>query len=154
MNERMIQNGQANFKEVSSMNEKNDEYNISTDKSLLQKETIQSFLSRSYWANTRSREMLERSIENSLCFGMYEGKRQVGFARVVTDYATMYWLCDVFIDEEYRGKGLGKKLVSYVTEFEPIRNLTATLATKDAHILYEQYGYTKEPDRFMRRIPK
>jgi GNAT superfamily N-acetyltransferase len=135
------------------MNE-NDEYTISTDKSLLQKETIQGFLSRSYWANTRSREMLERSIENSLCFGMYVGTRQVGFARVVTDFATMYWLCDVFIDEEYRGEGLGKKLVSYVTEFEAIRNLSATLATKDAHKLYEQYGYTKEPDRFMRRIPK
>jgi GNAT superfamily N-acetyltransferase len=131
----------------------NEEYTINTDKSLLQKETIQGFLSRSYWANTRSREMLERSIENSLCFGMYVGTRQVGFARVVTDYATMYWLCDVFIDEEYRGKGLGKKLVSYVSEFEPIRNLTATLATKDAHELYEQYGYTKELDRFMRRIP-
>jgi GNAT superfamily N-acetyltransferase len=135
------------------MNE-NDEYTISTDKSLLQKETIQGFLFRSYWANTRSREMLERSIENSLCFGMYVGTRQVGFARVVTDFATMYWLCDVFIDEEYRGEGLGKKLVSYVTEFEAIRNLSATLATKDAHKLYEQYGYTKEPDRFMRRIPK
>jgi GNAT superfamily N-acetyltransferase len=131
----------------------NEEYTINTDKSLLQKETIQGFLSSSYWANTRSREMIERSIENSLCFGMYEGARQVGFARVVTDYATMYWLCDVFIDEEYRGKGLGKKLVSYVSEFEPIRNLTATLATKDAHELYEQYGYTKELDRFMRRIP-
>jgi GNAT superfamily N-acetyltransferase len=117
-------------------------------------EIIQGFLSRSYWANTRTIEKIEQSIENSLCFGVYEGNRQVGFARVVTDYATMYWLCDVFIDEEYRGKGLGKKLVSHITEFEPIKNLTATLATKDAHELYEQYGYTKEPDRFMRRIPK
>jgi GNAT superfamily N-acetyltransferase len=79
------------------------------------------------------------------------GTRQVGFARVVTDYATMYYLCDVFIDEEYRGKGLGKKLVSYITQFEAIRNLNAILGTKDAHELYEQYGFTKDPDRFMRR---
>ncbi|SEB54317.1 GNAT family N-acetyltransferase [Paenibacillus sp. GP183] len=135
------------------MNE-NGEYTISTDKSLLQKETIQGFLSKSYWANTRSREMMERSIENSLCFGMYDGTRQVGFARVVTDYATTYWLCDVFIDEAYRGKGLGKKLVSYLVEFDPLRNLNAILATKDAHGLYEQYGFTKEPDRFMRRLPQ
>jgi GNAT superfamily N-acetyltransferase len=135
------------------MNE-NGEYTISTDKSLLQKETIHDFLSKSYWANTRSREMLERSIENSLCFGMYEGTRQVGFARVVTDYATTYWLCDVFIDEAYRGKGLGKKLLSYLVEFEPLRNLNAILATRDAHGLYEQYGFTKEPDRFMRRVPQ
>jgi GNAT superfamily N-acetyltransferase len=132
----------------------NEEFTINTDKNLLQMEIIQGFLSRSYWANTRTKEKIEQSIENSLCFGVYEGNRQVGFARVVTDYATMYWLCDVFIDEEYRGKGLGKKLVSHITEFEPIKNLTATLATKDAHELYEQYGYTKEPDRFMRRIPK
>jgi GNAT superfamily N-acetyltransferase len=127
---------------------------ISTDKSLLQIETIQGFLNNSYWANSRSRKIIERSIENSLCFGMYEGTRQVGFARVITDYATMYYLCDVFIDEEYRGEGLGKKLVAYITELEPLRNLNAILGTKDAHKLYEQYGFTTVPDRFMRRGPQ
>jgi GNAT superfamily N-acetyltransferase len=130
-----------------------DDYIISTDKNLLHFETIQRFLNRSYWAHERTRDQIERSIENSLCFGIYQGSRQVGFARVITDLTTMYYLCDVFIDEDLRGKGLGKKLVAYITQFDSLKNLIGMLGTKDAHELYEQYGFTKDGDRFMRKVP-
>lgn len=77
------------------------DYVINTDKTRLNHETIVKFLSRSYWANTRPIECIIKSIENSLCFGVYDEERQIGFARIVTDRATMYWLCDVFIDEQF-----------------------------------------------------
>jgi GNAT superfamily N-acetyltransferase len=130
-----------------------DDYIISTDKNLLHFETIQGFLSRSYWAHDRTMEQTEKTIENSLCFGIYQGSRQIAFARVISDLTTMYYLCDVFIDEEFRGKGLGKKMVAYITQFDSLRNLTGMLRTKDAHDLYEQYGFTKDGDRFMRKVP-
>ncbi len=93
-----------------------DGYTISTDKARLDISAIHEYLSeRSYWAEGRPREVVERAIENSLCFGVYEGERQAGFARVVTDYATFAWLCDVFILEDYRGRGLGKWLVETIS---------------------------------------
>lgn len=87
---------------------KYDEYLISTDRSRLQFETIHKFLAASYWANKRSVKTINKSIETSLCFGVYHDDRQIGFARVITDWATTYWLCDVFIDEEYRGRGIAR----------------------------------------------
>lgn len=128
-----------------------DEFMISDDKALLDLDTIAGFLARSYWADKRPREFIESSIANSLCFGIYRGERQVGFARVVTDYATMYYLCDVFIDEEFRGRNLGKKLIETITGLEPFRNITGMLATNDAHTLYEQYGFERDAERYMRR---
>jgi GNAT superfamily N-acetyltransferase len=126
---------------------------ISDDKSMLHIDTIKQFLSRSYWANKRPEERTETSIKNSICYGAYDDGKQVGFARVITDDATMYYLCDVFIDEDYRGMGIGKELVSTITNSERFRNLLGLLGTLDAHELYEQYGFLKEPDRFMRRTP-
>lgn len=118
------------------------EFLISTDKSLLSLETICDFLiNRSYWAKNRTHEQIGKSVENSLCFGVYEGKRQVGFARVVTDYSVMYWLCDVFVDEEYRGKGIGKLLVECVVDHPELKDLNGILATRDAQGLYEKYGF-------------
>ena len=82
------------------------EFTISTERARLQLDAIVAFLSRAYWAQGRKRAAIERSIEHSLCFGLYAGERQIGFARVVTDCATFAYLCDVFIDESYRGQGL------------------------------------------------
>jgi GNAT superfamily N-acetyltransferase len=126
-------------------------YRISDDKSLLNIETIGAFLSRSYWANKRSIETIEKSIQNSVCYGIYQEDLQVGFARVITDWATFYYLADVFIDEEHRGEGLGKKLVGLIVgQYEGIMGLLGTL---DAHGLYEQFGFRRNADRFMNKRP-
>ncbi|WP_025028017.1 GNAT family N-acetyltransferase [Caldalkalibacillus mannanilyticus] len=133
------------------MEEKIEGFMISTDKSLLDIEAITEFLGKSYWANQRTQETIIKSIENSLCYGVYENGKQVGFARVVTDGVTMYWLCDVYIDERYRGVGIGKKLISTIIHSEELKNLNGILGTLDAHGLYEQYGFIQVQDRFMRR---
>jgi GNAT superfamily N-acetyltransferase len=128
------------------------EYVISSDKSLLSIDRICYLLSQSYWANTRTKEKIEQSIENSICYGIYQNSIQVGFARVVTDFATMYWLCDVIIDKEHRGKGLGKKLISLIANSGELKGLRGILRTKDAHGLYEQHGYIKDGEHFMVRV--
>ncbi len=107
------------------------------------------FLARSYWAGARLKEIIRKSIETSLCYGVYTDGKQVGFARVVTDYATMYWLCDVFMETGHRGVGVGKKLIETIVNAEELRGLTGILGTRDAHGLYQQYGFIKDGDRFM-----
>lgn len=120
-----------------------DRFLISTDPALLDLEAICSFLSRTYWAQNRPREIIERSLPNSLCFGVYDGKKQVGFARLVTDNVTFAWLCDVFIEEEYRGQGLGKWLMSAIVSHPDLINIRRILlVTRDAHGLYRHYGFT------------
>lgn len=129
-------------------------YSISTDKSLLDIAVIHSYLSeRSYWAQGRTIEKVKRSVEHSLCFGMYtrEGK-QIGFARVVTDFALFGYVMDVFILEEYRGKGLGKQLIEAIITHPDLQELRKLmLATRDAHTLYNQFGFKplKEPENMM-----
>lgn len=129
------------------------EYRISNDKSLLSLQEIQGLLARSYWASQRPGEVIAKSIENSICFGIYNGASQVGFARVVTDYATMFWIADVFIDEGHRGKGLGKQLIRSITEMETLKGLQGILFTSDAHGLYEQFGFIRVPDKAMVKRP-
>lgn len=129
------------------------QYRISTDKTLLSLETVQGFLSRSYWARERPLETIKKSIQNSICFGVYESEDQVGFARVVTDYATVFWIADVFIDERHRGRGLGKELVRNILEYEVLQGLPAVLMTNDAHGLYQQFGFITVPDKAMVRRP-
>ena len=126
-------------------------YLISNNKNLLSQERIHEFLMRSYWASQRDKETIARSIKNSECFGIYFNNDQVGFARIVTDYSVMYWLCDVFIDERHRKQGLGKKLIEMIVNHEELKNLTGILGTMDAHPLYEKYGFVKDAKRFMRR---
>lgn len=126
---------------------------ISNDKSLLHKETIYEFLTRSYWASKRSKAVIDKSIENSVCYGVYDEGRQIGFARIITDEATLYWICDVFIDEEYRGLGIGKRLIETITNAEDYKNLFGFLGTRDAHGLYHQYGFEKDPENYMGRVP-
>ena len=126
---------------------------ISTDKQRLDIDSIHRFLSESaYWAIGRPREVVQRAFDNSLCFGAYHDGRLVGFARVVTDYATFGWLADVFVVEAYRGQGVGKALVQAVHEHPDLRPLRLLLATRDAHGLYAQYGFEPvAPDRYMQR---
>lgn len=129
-----------------------DGYTISTDPSRLDVGTIVDMLMRAYWAQGRTPERIEKSIANSLVFGIYEGNRQVGLARVVSDYATFAWLCDVFIHEDHRGKGLGKWLMETVHAHPDLHGLRRwILATKDAHGLYQQFGWTPltNPERWM-----
>jgi len=126
---------------------------ISDDKARLDRPLIHAFLNgRSYWAKAVPMEIVERSIEHSLCFGMYQADRQIGFARAVTDFTTFAWLADVFILEEARGSGYGKKLVAAIMAHPGLQGLRRfMLGTRDAHKLYEQYGFTplKYPERFM-----
>lgn len=132
-----------------------DGFTISTDKSRLDMDVIHGFLAgRSYWAQHRSRCAVERSIEHSLCFGVYDGEQQVGFARVVTDYATFAWLADVFILESHRDRGLGKWLVACIVAHSGLQDMLFMLATRDAHELYRRYGDfldLQEPGRWMVR---
>lgn len=131
------------------------EFLISSDRQKLQQELIHDFLSnRSYWARHLSTEVLTRSIENSLNFGLYKGESQVGYARVVTDYATFAWLADVFIVEEHRGQGLSKWLLDVVTSHPQLQGFRRwVLATRDAHELYRRFGFRelKNPARWMEK---
>jgi GNAT superfamily N-acetyltransferase len=129
-----------------------DEFLISDNKTLIQPQRVFEMLQKSYWAGERSLETIKKSIEHSLCFGVYQAGEQVGFARCVTDYATIYWLADVIIDERFRGQGLGKALVAAVHAHESIKHLSGILATRDAHALYERHGFVVvDEKKYMRR---
>jgi GNAT superfamily N-acetyltransferase len=120
-----------------------DEYTISCERARLALDLIYDFLSgESYWARGRSRERVERSVENSLVFGLYKGGAQVGFARVVTDYATLAWLADVFVLESERGQGLRMWLVETITSHPQLQGMRRwLLATRDAQELYRRFGF-------------
>jgi GNAT superfamily N-acetyltransferase len=132
------------------------EYSISTDQDRLDVELIHDFLSnKSYWARGRSFESTKRAIKNSLSFGLYKGTEQIGFARVLTDYAALAWLADVFILEEFRGQGLAKWLMEVIASHSRLQGLRRwLLATKDAHELYRRFGFTElnEPSRWMEKF--
>ena len=134
-----------------------DGFLYSTDKSKLQPEVIHTFLAqRSYWAQNVPLEIVKQAIEGSVCFAIYDGKNQIGFARIITDDATFAYLADVFVLEEYRGRGLSKQLMQYIMEYPAVSKIRRfMLATKDAHGLYAQFGFKpmKEPDRFMEIKP-
>jgi GNAT superfamily N-acetyltransferase len=130
-------------------------YIISDDQNLLNIEFIHDYLSgKSYWAANIPFEIVKRSVAGSLCFGVYDREKQIGFARVVTDQAAFAYLGDVFIDEMYHGKGLSKWLMETMINHPLLQGLRRwMLSTKDAHGLYEKYGFTsiEEPSRFMHR---
>jgi GNAT superfamily N-acetyltransferase len=128
---------------------------ISTDQNKLQLEEIYAYLSRSYWAENRSREKVALSLRHSLCFGVYKDGREIGLARVISDYATFAYLCDVYILEEFRHRGLGKWLLSIVMSHSDLKGLRLwSLLTRDAHGLYRQFGFTelKLPERWMQLL--
>ncbi|HVK11922.1 MAG TPA: GNAT family N-acetyltransferase [Gemmataceae bacterium] len=117
-------------------------YTISTDPGRLDFPAVHRFLSTSYWAPGLPMEVLTRAVAGSLCFGLYHGGEQVGFARVVTDRATFAYLCDAFVLEEHRGRGLSKWLMEVITAHPDLQGLRRfMLVTRDAHGLYEQFGF-------------
>ena len=131
-----------------------DGYLISTDASMLDLEVVHGYLSRSYWAAGVPEDVVRRSIENSLCFGVYRGEEQAGFARVVTDRATFAYLADVFVLDEHRGQGIGKWLLEVILSHPDLQGLRRwMLATRDAHDLYRRYAFTElaRPGIFMER---
>jgi predicted GNAT family N-acyltransferase len=136
------------------MVDKKEEYYVSTDKSKLQVDVIHKFLSASYWAKDIPVEKLQRAIDNAICFAVYKGDKQVGFARVVTDFAVIAYVGDVFILEEERGNGLSKLLMKNIVEHPQLQDLRRIiLATRDAHGLYAQFGFKPLvfPERWMEK---
>lgn len=133
----------------------NGEFIISTDRERLQIDVIHKFLSEeSYWAKERTKEQTVTAIKNSLPFGVYKGENLVGFARVVTDYATFAYLGDVFILEEYRGKGLSRRLMKTIVNHPDLQGFRRwVLATRDAHALYEKFEFfaLRHPERWMEK---
>lgn len=132
-----------------------DEFLISTDQERLDPDSIQRFLeNESYWARTRTPEQTRTAIENSICFGVYHDDKQIGFARVVSDQATFAYLGDVYIISEYRGHGLSKWLMETIVSHPNLQGLRRwVLATRDAHSLYEKFGFHElvHPERWMER---
>ena len=131
-----------------------DTFTVTCDPAKLDRAVIAEFLASSYWAKGIPRAIVDKSLESSLCFALLDGDRQVGFARVISDRATIAYLGDVFVLPEYRGKGLGKWLMECVMSHPDLQGLRRwVLATLDAHGLYEQFGFTplKNPGRFMER---
>jgi N-acetylglutamate synthase-like GNAT family acetyltransferase len=129
-----------------------DQFSISTDPARLDMDAIVAMLEHAYWATGRPREKTERAFRNSLVFGVYDGDRQIGMARVVTDFAIFAYLCDVFIQEDYRARGLGKWLVQTIMNHPDLTDLRRwLLVTSDAHGLYRQYGFTtiEDPEHWM-----
>ena len=129
-----------------------DSWEVSSDQARLDRALIHGFLSGSYWAAGIPRETVDRALDHSCCFGVYEAGRQIAFARVITDHATFAYLADVFVVENHRGRGVGKHLVAAIMRDPGLQNLRRwMLATLDAHGLYEQFGFgaLSHPGRFM-----
>jgi len=128
------------------------ELSISTDPSRLDLDVIHGFLAGSYWAAGIPRELVARAIRHSTCFGAFDGGEQVGFARVISDHATFAYVCDVFVVESHRGRGVGKRLMAAIKSHPDLQDLRRwVLFTRDAHDLYRQYGFTEgsQPERLM-----
>lgn len=131
------------------------QFTISTDPSRLDVGAIADMLSRSYWANTRTREQLERALSHSLIFGLYDNSRQIGLARIISDYAIFAYLCDLIVHEDFRGHGLGKWLLESIHSHPDLQGLRRwALVTRDAHGLYNQFGWTplNAPERWMEKF--
>ena len=128
---------------------------ISTDKEKLQIDVIHQFLTETYWAKGRTLDEVKKTIEHCLCFGMYLDGKQIGFARLATDYTVFAYLMDVFVLPEYRGKGYSKQLMKAINEEPQLQSCKVwMLKTSDAHKLYKQFGYTelKYPEKVMERL--
>jgi GNAT superfamily N-acetyltransferase len=117
-------------------------YRISTDTNEMDVDAVHAYLTRSYWSEGIPRDVVERSLRGSLCFGIFHGAAQIGFARVITDRATFAHLADVYVLEDHRGRGLGKQLVATILAHPDLQGLRRfQLMTRDAHELYRQFGF-------------
>ena len=129
---------------------------ISDDKNKLQSDRIMYLLAQTYWAQNRTEEQVKISIENSVCFGVYDEKtdEQIGFARVITDYSTTYYICDVIVDKDHRENGIGKALIKTITTDDRFSKIFGMLITGDAHGLYSRYGFEVDSEHYMKRTVK
>ena len=128
---------------------------VSTDPTRLEVNAVHAFLAQAYWCEAIPREIVERALRNSLCFGLYEDTAQIGLARVVTDCATFAYLCDVYVLESHRGRGLGKWLIECVMAHPQLQGLRRfNLVTRDAHQLYAPFGFKPlaAPERHMEKV--
>ena len=118
-------------------------YRIIDGAETMRMEELMALLGKTYWANTRSREQVELSMKNSQCYGVFldDEDKQVGFTRVISDFATTYYLCDVIIDPAYQHNGFGTALIAYIESLSIYQGLRGVLITRDAHALYEKFGY-------------
>jgi GNAT superfamily N-acetyltransferase len=127
-------------------------YSVTADRGRIDVDAVHAFLTRSFWARGISRALVAKSIEHSLCFGVFDQRAQVAFARVVTDYSTYAYLCDVYVLEDYRDKGLGKWMMEFVMAHPDLQGLRRfQLVTRDAHGLYTPFGF-KAPDHPERQM--
>lgn len=126
-------------------------YYISKDSTKISVSQLAELLHKTYWAENRPVEAMEQSIRHSLCYGAYdpEDGKLIGFARVITDYATTYYLCDVVVEEAHRGKGIGKALLTEIVTDPRLCGLKALLLTRDAHGFYQRFGFREEPGKLM-----
>ena len=127
---------------------------VSSDKSLLDFDVIYNFLTNSYWGKNFTVESIKKSIDNSFCFGAFIENKQIGFARIITDFTRLAYLADVFILPEYQGKGYGKYMLAQIFENPELKNINKwALNTADAHGLYKQFGFDKmaEPEKYMEK---
>jgi GNAT superfamily N-acetyltransferase len=139
--------------QVISYNKEN--FNITTDYYKIDIDRVCSLLSKSYWASSRTKDVIVKSLENSLCFSLFHDEIQIGLIRVITDYATFAYLCDVIIDEEYRNKGLGKWYLECVFSHPDLKKLRRwCLITRDAQEFYKKFGFNNlsNPERYMEII--
>ena len=130
-------------------------FTISTDRRKLDLKVIHNFLTCAYWSKGIKIERVKKAVRGSLCFGVYYKKKQIGFARVITDYVSFGYLADVFIVESYRKRGLSKWLLKCIINNAGLKNIKAwMLATRDAHGLYSQFGFKplEEPQKYMRKV--
>ena len=125
------------------------EFRLTDDRQCVDLRAVLDLLSQSYWAADRSPEMVAESIQHSICFALLHQKHQIGFVRVVTDYATFAWICDVIVHPAHRGQGLGKWMMECLLEHPVLKNISLVLRTKDAHGLYERFGF--ERTEYLRR---
>jgi GNAT superfamily N-acetyltransferase len=150
-----VESTRANTAATEIVEQQRGEFLISTDPARLDLDVIHKFLTNCYWARGVPREVVARSMERALCFGIYDGRgAQLGFARVISDFATIAYVGDVFVLESHRGGGLGKWLMECIVQHPALQNLRRwILTTRDAHGLYAQVGFTpvKSPERYMER---
>lgn len=130
---------------------RHDDLTVVDDRNAVDLEVVHGLLQHSYWAQGRPKEVVAKSLEHSLCFSVLKDGKQIGFARVVTDYAVFAWIADVMIAPEHRGHGAGKFLMQCVTEHPDVKHTMQILCTRDAHGLYEKYGFVR--DDCMRKRP-
>ena len=132
------------------------QYRIVSSTENINSEEVLRLLKMTYWANNRTIEQIEESMASSFCYGLFpaDEDRLIGFARVISDLATTYYLCDVIIDPEYQHQGFGKALISHIVSLPQYRKLRGILLTKDAHGLYEKFGFETVNDRAMVKAPE